>query len=127
MLVKPSGRFGILLVAVILSSLLLAACSGGEEFKRERTREFRYNIIERSLPAVASLDIQVTRGNTLVMNWTVDEPGTFIVSQFNVDQALAIDATNRVEFIADTEGDFSMIFKTEDGVETNILGLTVLP
>ena len=127
MLVKPSGRFGILLIAIVLASVVLAACGGGSEFTRERTRTYQFNIVERSLPATASLDIQVTRGNNLVMNWTTDESGTLTISQFNIDQAFETGVTNTVEFLADTEGKFEMIFKTEDGAETNILGLQVLP
>lgn len=126
MLVKPSGRFGILLVAIVLASVILAACGSDASTSRTRTRTYQFTIVERALPATASLDILVSRDNNLKMNWTTDEPGTLIISQFNVEQAFETDVTNTVEFVADTIGTFEMIFKTEDGVETLILGLKVI-
>ena len=126
MLVKPSGRFGILLIAIVLSAVVLAACGGDESTSRTRTRSYLFNIVERALPATASLDILVTRDNNLKMSWTTDEPGTLTISQFNVEKVFETDVTNVVEFVADTVGTFPMIFTTEDGVETNILGLKVI-
>ena len=113
------------MVAIVLSSAVLAACGGDESTWRTRTRTYQFAIVERALLAIASQDILVTRDNNLKMNWTVDEPGTLIISQFNVEQAMELGVTNTVEFVADTVGTFSMIFKTEDGVETNVLGLKV--
>ena len=87
---------------------------------------FQFSIENRSLPGIASDDILVKLKNNLKMDWTVDEAGTFIIEEFAVSQELTPGQSNIVEFQVTTVGVFPMIFKTSDGVETNILGLKVI-
>ena len=126
MFAKPSTRFVIVLVAIALASIILAACGGDASTLPTRVREYRYSIENRALPGVASQDILVKRENNLRMDWTVDEAGTFIIEEFGVSQELTPGQSNIVEFQVLTVGVFPMIFKTSDGVETNILDLKVI-
>ncbi len=92
-----------MLLVFAVAGLLAAACgSGGGPASHSIDLEIRDR-------ALAGQDvIQVKKGDSVSLNWTVDEPVTIHLHGYDIEKAISPGAVVVFEFTADIEGRFVM-------------------
>ena len=111
---------GTLLVVFSVIALLLTSCSGGI-VPGEHT--FELNIQNRAL--TGETEFLVTQDDVATLNLTTDEPATFTIPLYYVEQEVTVGETATYEFRPDRTGGFDMKATYPDGTEVTLGRLNV--
>ncbi len=100
------------IIGLSVVALALAACSGGEG-PQERT--FALQIQEKKL-SNESETLQVTQGDTIIMNFDSDEEGTVHLHGYDIEKEVGPEGSTEFNFVAVATGRFNFTFHTGGAV-----------